>query len=450
MKAMLIEDCVMSTCATMTEDRSINGDININSKKSTILNSNGPFSPVSNSNIDPDNSASFGGGRLKFFKDGKFILELSHQKDGERTCWVPVAKKTFWPTVGTPRLENCTSFSVSDDNSSIQSSPWQRDHSWKQSNPRRNVSKELQFMVRIRPLPRKYFSSYSVRRKRRRPYDPTKIEVKDDSSHHATSKSVKKEKKEKNGIGAKLSSIVYRLKERIHVSVVKTENTINPARIDPGIVSPRKRILREFEKVSLDEIAVSTKRHRARTAPAPAKPVSSHSITSILAREDEPSFLRSLLGCSGSEASSASFDSSQSRNPYVVNPSPSPESVRPSACSSTTSVTPSPPPPKAGTLVQPQPTHPQFPYAMSMHPPFLPHPQASFYSGLSHYRSSPSYWPLYAMSSLPRNTLYPPMIPAFSPLSPSSWTPLTQPAIGEFKRDDGSSDVPLNLSKNAS
>lgn len=79
MKAMLIEDCVMSTCATMTEDRSINGDININSKKSTILNSNGPFSPVSNSNIDPDNSASFGGGRLKFFKGNSisnFYLHL--------------------------------------------------------------------------------------------------------------------------------------------------------------------------------------------------------------------------------------------------------------------------------------------------------------------------------------------------------------------------------------
>lgn len=34
---------------------------------------------------------------------------------------------------------------VSDDNSSIQSSPWQRDHSWKQTTPRRNLSKEMSF-----------------------------------------------------------------------------------------------------------------------------------------------------------------------------------------------------------------------------------------------------------------------------------------------------------------
>lgn len=32
---------------------------------------------------------------------------------------------------------------VSDDNSSIQSSPWQRDHSWKQLSPRKNISKDL-------------------------------------------------------------------------------------------------------------------------------------------------------------------------------------------------------------------------------------------------------------------------------------------------------------------
>lgn len=44
-----------------------------------------------------DNSLPTPGGRLKFFKDGKFILELSHRKDGERTTWFPVPKKTFWP-----------------------------------------------------------------------------------------------------------------------------------------------------------------------------------------------------------------------------------------------------------------------------------------------------------------------------------------------------------------
>lgn len=53
------------------------------------------------------------GGRLKFFKDGKFILELSHRKDGERTTWFPVPKKTFWPPASTTpnRQESSTSLS---------------------------------------------------------------------------------------------------------------------------------------------------------------------------------------------------------------------------------------------------------------------------------------------------------------------------------------------------
>jgi hypothetical protein len=49
-----------------------------------------------------------------FYIDGKFILELSHRKDGDRTSWVPVPKKTYWPppaAAGTPRQESSTSLS---------------------------------------------------------------------------------------------------------------------------------------------------------------------------------------------------------------------------------------------------------------------------------------------------------------------------------------------------
>ncbi|KAJ8969920.1 hypothetical protein NQ317_016185 [Molorchus minor] len=125
------------------------------------------------SNIKEEcHKANYGhGGRLKFFKDGKFILELERAREGERVSWVSVPRKTtFWPPQGTAsstaayRLESSTSlsgcilqihslypglsvtitlFSVSDDNSSIQSSPWQRDHSWKQTAPCRNISKEM-------------------------------------------------------------------------------------------------------------------------------------------------------------------------------------------------------------------------------------------------------------------------------------------------------------------
>jgi hypothetical protein len=35
-----------------------------------------------------------------YFADGKLIFELSHRKEGERTAWIPVPKKTFWPPSG--------------------------------------------------------------------------------------------------------------------------------------------------------------------------------------------------------------------------------------------------------------------------------------------------------------------------------------------------------------
>lgn len=49
-----------------------------------------------------------------FYIDGKFILELSHRKEGDRNSWVPVPKKTYWPppaAAGTPRQESSTSLS---------------------------------------------------------------------------------------------------------------------------------------------------------------------------------------------------------------------------------------------------------------------------------------------------------------------------------------------------
>ena len=53
------------------------------------------------------------GGRLKFFKDGKFILELSHRRDGDRTTWFPVPKKTFWPPASIPPSRQESSASLS-------------------------------------------------------------------------------------------------------------------------------------------------------------------------------------------------------------------------------------------------------------------------------------------------------------------------------------------------
>lgn len=66
-------------------------------------------------------------------------------------------------------------FLVSDDNSSLQSSPWQRDHCWKQAAPRKNVSKEMATFYH-KPAFRIFTAEALLltRRKRRKPYD-TKI-----------------------------------------------------------------------------------------------------------------------------------------------------------------------------------------------------------------------------------------------------------------------------------
>uniref|UniRef100_A0A182R8G4 Hairless n=1 Tax=Anopheles funestus TaxID=62324 RepID=A0A182R8G4_ANOFN len=114
------------------------------------------------------------GGRLQFFKDGKFILELARAREGEKTSWISVPRKTYWPPTVSSTSANFHKHEISDDNSSIQSSPWQRDHCWKQSNPRSNISKELSLYY-FRPLKARGKPSNDTRlrwrRKRRRPYE---------------------------------------------------------------------------------------------------------------------------------------------------------------------------------------------------------------------------------------------------------------------------------------
>ncbi|XP_012273430.1 pollen-specific leucine-rich repeat extensin-like protein 1 [Orussus abietinus] len=225
------------------------------------------------------------GGRLKFFKDGKFILELSHRRDGERTTWFPVPKKTFWPPASTTpnRQESSTSLSVSDDNSSVQSSPWQRDHCWKQANPRRNTSTEFNFYYRRNPRNRLCAHPRLVARKRRRPLDSTVPLFPLDSAACFARPSRKA-----NGVpsGRTLSLIIDKL-----------------SRSDPNVVSPRKRILRELERVTLEDQASKRRATPQPTittsAPTPSpKQLSSYSITSILGEDKpspEPGFLRNLL-----------------------------------------------------------------------------------------------------------------------------------------------------------
>ncbi|XP_048522238.1 protein hairless, partial [Dendroctonus ponderosae] len=209
------------------------------------------------------------------FSDGKFILELERAREGERLSWVSVPRKTFWPPPGPAtstsayRQESSTSLSVSDDNSSVQSSPWQRDHSWKQTTPKRNISQEMVLFF-FRPKQRRGYRGSCTRR--RRPLSTVEDKEEESDAVHE-----KKEIKEKRS----LLSIVQSL-------IDKNCPTGTPPRPET-VVSPRKRFLREMERERTPSASSSPtsdrpgssddgssnsaqKRSRVRSQPGPATP----------------------------------------------------------------------------------------------------------------------------------------------------------------------------------
>lgn len=256
----------------------------------------------------------------------------------------------------------------SDDNSSIQSSPWQRDHCWKQTQPRHNISKEMVlFFHRPERLRLTVESKKTAQSKRRRPLDKNgnikfiKVVKKEESDDDETTPDkVKKEfddekvkvngddfeekplspdrrKVEKISKG-KLDKVLKQLADRMASALALNGNSnsngngsnghhapptpttyslashiANSINTQPHQhVSPRKRILRELEKVSLED----TKRSRPKSltngnsiitattspqlsngslkiqqdktsvAPPVSRPISSYSITSLLAHNN--------------------------------------------------------------------------------------------------------------------------------------------------------------------
>ena len=66
---MRVQEKASASCAKMTEERSINGDVPSSSKRGFGLrNADGAQSPNLTTTADPDRSCLVGGGRLKFFK----------------------------------------------------------------------------------------------------------------------------------------------------------------------------------------------------------------------------------------------------------------------------------------------------------------------------------------------------------------------------------------------
>ncbi|XP_017776292.1 PREDICTED: protein hairless isoform X2 [Nicrophorus vespilloides] len=263
-----------------------------------VLNGNGE---CTTEDAPRTNNCNSHGGRLKFFKDGKFILELESAREGERVSWVSVPRKTFWPPQGTasstPSYRQESSTSLSDDNSSIQSSPWQRDHSWKQSNPRKNLSKELMFLY-YRPAGLRFTKTGAKRR--RRSHDSPKESSPQNNSLMCNNKR------------QPLLAVIQTLLEKLSSGSPRSET---------AVVSPRKRILRELETDCrlLKNVDSGQKRSRGKpttvpssivkmtspvrmngtnaeppgqvTAATPTRPArnnTSYSITSILSEDRKP------------------------------------------------------------------------------------------------------------------------------------------------------------------
>lgn len=149
---------------------------------------------------------------------------------------------------------------VSDDNSSVQSSPWQRDHSWKQTNPKRNLSKELCFFFRRN----KWDKLPSRRNPRRLSFTNLKDSKCNNLSGNNSNKKFSVNNNNNNNNNKKklsLMSIVQMLNDKVASSstsatmATTTMVTTTPNRLE-NVVSPRKRFLREMEsncKLQLDD-----------------------------------------------------------------------------------------------------------------------------------------------------------------------------------------------------
>lgn len=78
---MRVQEKASTSCAKMTEERSMNGDVPSGSKKGFGHgNADGVLSPNLSSPADPDRACSIAGGRLKFFKGIIFKHEYNQGK----------------------------------------------------------------------------------------------------------------------------------------------------------------------------------------------------------------------------------------------------------------------------------------------------------------------------------------------------------------------------------
>lgn len=126
---------------------------------------------------------------------------------------------------------------MSDDNSSVQSSPWQRDHTWKQTSPLRNASNHMTFFFRSHSKKPKCVS-YQLRR---RPYV-------------TLSQSFNLSERTKCITGKKCNRCVSVHHKK--VSLMQIVQILWNRCQHVNITSPRKRILKELERVTIDDLSL--------------------------------------------------------------------------------------------------------------------------------------------------------------------------------------------------
>ncbi|ODN06641.1 Protein hairless [Orchesella cincta] len=230
---------------------------------------NGILTPPNDAEGSSESSkSSKPGGRLKFFKDGILCLELTHHGEGERTKWTQIRTKTVFPTLvhtvkeatipchSTPssfaspsslthnhRVESSTSHSLSDDASSMLSSPRVRESHWKQSVPQRGVSACLQLYMKPAPcalkVRRKLKDVSQDQLRKRWPYDYQNLEKLAESQ--ASIKAVSKCKSVKsNGDTHELSGKRCSSTKQAAVAPKKRLfNEVEPR--EPSTVRPKKK-----------------------------------------------------------------------------------------------------------------------------------------------------------------------------------------------------------------
>ena len=203
------------------------------------------------------------------------VLELSDRREGGKSCWVPVTQKTYWPppppTCSTPgstvRQESSASFSVSDDSSvQSQSSPWQRETRWKNPNPCRVTSSEgISFHTKQKQRCR---CSCTLRRK---PFSVLGPGSEKNSLQCAACKVKRK---------CKRPSVIIIASKLLDKALGKKMCVAESSS------SPRKRLLRDMEKVRLNaEAASKTPWNTLKKAKAilPPTPLPTHSATTTSA-----------------------------------------------------------------------------------------------------------------------------------------------------------------------